>query len=1163
MGPMQAPPGSLVGHRYVLLDLLGEGGMGQVFRARDRLTGQIVALKRVRFDSSWNSEEEELSSTQSVGIPALRGQSLTESLAVRSELPLRLLLAQEFRTLVGLRHPHIISVLDYGFDDEQQPFFTMELLDGASDLLQAGKRLGHRDKLRLLDQTLSALQYLHRRGILHRDLKPRNVLVCEAPEGAQVKVLDFGLAVARTDAAPSGVLLGTLLYMAPELFQDQPARVASDLYAVGVMAYELLVGRHPFSHHLDAASLIRAIGEESANLSPLLEWPELAALIGSLLDKDPAKRPASADLVAQSLRAQDGVSQPEESTRVRDSFLLAARFVGRSKELRTLTDAVDAARAGHGGAWLVGGESGVGKSRLLDEVRTHALVEGVRVLRGQATQERASGLDVFRELIRPLCLTVNLSTQEASVLKGVVPDLPVLIGRTIPDGPSLDPQAARRLLFDTIVSLLMRATDPLLVILEDLHWVDSDTCALLSTLIGLLGQRRMLVLGSYRDDEKRDLPARLLGVSVLPLKRLDPVEVTELTVSILGESAERPDLQALLQQETEGNTFFVIEVMRALAEEAGGLRAVAERTLPRRVVTGGMEAVVRRRLRRVPGPALLFLRAAAVAGRELDLTVLSAIDSRIDRWLQLCAEAAIIEIDEARWRFTHSKIREGVLAELTESERISFHRQLAETIEQVYPNSDVHAAVLGFHFERAHDPTRAAESLLRAGIVALRNGALYEAATHLQTAFTLQEQIAAPKVAQAATLRKLARALYGLGQNEECIHAVKRAMALVGKPIPNTPLGRQRAIWGEVLTEFRSRLVGPPLLASTEQRELKQEQLNLVIGTGDSLFVSKGELDVALYVMLCGLHAAEQLHDLRHQVTYFSSLGYTASLFPFTPLCRYYLDRAQGLAQTLSTEQPLSGYHSYSGLFAHSEARWADAERAYLSAVRFGIVTEDLSQEALMESLLTALYMDRNDLLQVEHHATRIQVIGKQIGNRQLEAAGAGWRAIVAMSKGELQSAYRTLYDAMILMEESSSRPHKLTLNGGLALCALRMGELSVAQEQCDRALRRMERGLVPAPSFRIGYSALLAATIGLWDRSTGTSTESSAERRVWAALRQMVHFSVVFPIGRPWALLGLGRFLSKKGMHWLGQRFTKQALALAARMDVPLQQQAGIELLP
>lgn len=209
MGPMQAPPGSLVGHRYVLLDLLGEGGMGQVFRARDRLTGQIVALKRVRFDSSWNSEEEELSSTQSVGIPALRGQSLTESLAVRSELPLRLLLAQEFRTLVGLRHPHIISVLDYGFDDEQQPFFTMELLDGASDLLQAGKRLGHRDKLRLLDQTLSALQYLHRRGILHRDLKPRNVLVCEAPEGAQVKVLDFGLAVARTDAAPSGVLLGT------------------------------------------------------------------------------------------------------------------------------------------------------------------------------------------------------------------------------------------------------------------------------------------------------------------------------------------------------------------------------------------------------------------------------------------------------------------------------------------------------------------------------------------------------------------------------------------------------------------------------------------------------------------------------------------------------------------------------------------------------------------------------------------------------------------------------------------------------------------------------------------------------------------------------------------------------------------------------------------
>ncbi len=232
---MLTSPGSLIAHRYALLDLVGEGGMGQVFRAHDRLMGQTVALKRVRIAPPADKSDEE-SMTRSVTIPSemMGTEAMSASLSTFrdssssvvsvapsgtvgrpiEESSLRLLLAQEFRALAGLRHPHIISVLDYGFDGEL-PYFTMEYLSDACDLLTAGAHRDHAGKLTLLAQTLSALHYLHRHGILHRDLKPRNVLFgmtrqeSRGESVSQIKLLDFGLAAARGASPRAGELMGT------------------------------------------------------------------------------------------------------------------------------------------------------------------------------------------------------------------------------------------------------------------------------------------------------------------------------------------------------------------------------------------------------------------------------------------------------------------------------------------------------------------------------------------------------------------------------------------------------------------------------------------------------------------------------------------------------------------------------------------------------------------------------------------------------------------------------------------------------------------------------------------------------------------------------------------------------------------------------------------
>jgi len=203
-----------IGRRYILEGVVGRGSMGMVFRATDRLSGQTVALKRVLHGSS--------------------AAGYTEALA------------QEFRTLATLRHPHIVSVLDYGFDAERRPYFTMELLEGARPLLPLAASLPHAVQIELLFQLLHALGYLHRRGILHRDLKPSNIQLIGSDHAPTLKVVDFGLSSAEDDSNRSRAA-GTLSYLAPEIFLGAAASTSSDLYAVGLIAYGMFAVSHRFA----------------------------------------------------------------------------------------------------------------------------------------------------------------------------------------------------------------------------------------------------------------------------------------------------------------------------------------------------------------------------------------------------------------------------------------------------------------------------------------------------------------------------------------------------------------------------------------------------------------------------------------------------------------------------------------------------------------------------------------------------------------------------------------------------------------------------------------------------------------------------------------------------------------------------------------------------
>lgn len=802
--------------RYEIRNMLGRGGMGAVYIAYDRLRGEEVALKRVLSDH------------------------VTMLATGDSHAQVRQALTREFRTLSTLRHPHIVSVLDYGVDEDRQPFFTMELLRGGHPITY-DKRTPLQN-IRLVVQMLQALNYLHRHGVLHRDLKPANVLVT----GGTLRLVDFGVAMAATRARGTA---GTLAYMAPEVVTSGAPSTASDLYAVGVILYELLTGTHPYDIS-DLETLRTQIVQTHPNLEPLqhatanlqhglpqmpaadtfdadadlMTQPEDAALdafspmatavennhptapthgspdtpmqpaqtlppatdtfaqvlteipdiVGRLLAKHPAERYQQAAEVIRDLHIAIGEPLPPESVQIRASFLEAAAFVGRESEVEQLHAALNALETGEGSAWLVAGESGVGKSRLLEEIRVEALTRNLLTVYAENTTP-TEPFGMWREPLRHLALySHELSDIELATLSHLVPDIGMLVQRDVPD---MTPVLAR--LEHVMLSITLRFEVPLLLVFDNIAPSQIRT---LNRLAARAKGAGVMVLCSVDIDDYPDL-LTTAEMQPLILTRFADDDVQQLTRVILGAGGLRPDLQALLAQEAEGNALFVVETLRALAESSGRLHNIASMPLPPEITAGGIAAVLDQHMARVPVWAHPLLHAAAITGRELNFKLLSELaqDSAytlprgadVQDWLWAVGEAAIVRPTEQRWVFTHDRIRKRIIAALPDEEYARHRQRLiafwkaqldrldeAKRVRGVTDNSAALAAwqALG-HLQRQAEPVHASNSFHAAASYAMDEQRFQLARELALEALALGDQRAAlMAVAACRILRRYAEA---------------------------------------------------------------------------------------------------------------------------------------------------------------------------------------------------------------------------------------------------------------------------------------------------------------------------------------------------------------------------------------------------------------------
>jgi tetratricopeptide (TPR) repeat protein len=806
-------PGQRLADRYDIARTLGAGGMGHVFLARD------VQLER------------------DVAVKVLPPDLLTDPIA-------RERMRREAKSAAALDHPFVCKVFEVG-ESQGQLFIVMELVVGETlhERLSRGP-VPIDEVIDMAGEIAEALEAAHDLRLVHRDLKPANVMTTTR---GHLKVMDFGLAKTmgsestaetKLDETPGGPLtgrsarVGTPAYMSPEQIAGDVVDHRSDIFSFGVLITELVTGLHPFNRPTLAATVAAVLADP-----PIVghaKAPEVPSALRAVLHRMMAKLPHERYPSMREVRNDlNGLRTAKSSTGglLGSAVSVGHRgraqrwpMVGRDAERAELMLRLEDAIAGRGSLVLIGGEPGIGKTRLTEELLAEAKRRGGFCLVGHCYEgEGAPPYVPFVEITEHTARTVPPAALR-SVLGDSAPEVAKLMPELrrmfndIPPALELPPEQQRRFFFNAYRDFVERASraNPIAVVFEDLHWADEPTLQLLLHLAQTMSSLPLLVIGTYRDVELEVTRpfAKILETLLrqrlatrMTLRRLPADGVAELLSAMSGKPAPASLARAIFK-ETEGNPFFVEEVFQHLAEEgklfddSGAWRQ--DLRVESLEVPEGVRLVIGRRLEKLSDATRRILITAAVIGRAFSLALLESLEQDAGDAVLEAVEAAeqahLLSPQsgtrESRYVFAHELIRQTLVESLSLPRRQRLHGRIAAAIERVYATSlDAHVSALAHHLYQAgaaSDPEKTSGYLARAAEQARASAAHEDALIHLDHALSLWEGESSTHVAQlterrALTLRSLGRlpaALDAFGaslRHWEHHHEHDRAAAIVAE----------------------------------------------------------------------------------------------------------------------------------------------------------------------------------------------------------------------------------------------------------------------------------------------------------------------------------------------------------------------------------------------
>ena len=711
--------GQTISH-YKITDKLGQGGMGVVYKADDTKLHRPVALK---FLSS----------------PALADDERRKRFFL------------EARAAASLDHPNICVVHEID-EVAGMPFIAMGFVDGESvEQRIATGSVSFPEAVHIASEIAAGLQEAHSKGVVHRDIKPANVML--SLEG-RVKITDFGLAhlIGTERLTRSGSTVGTIAYMAPEQVQAEEIDHRADIWALGVVLFELVTGKLPFRGAYEQAILYSILNEEPEWLTAMdpAAPPRWTELVKRALAKEAEARHESAQEFRRDVQALAPggsgtiiVASPPALTE-RDSVELGARpaatatpsgqhVVGRSKERALLARAFDSAASGVGRVACIAGEPGIGKTTLIldflaglkGDSRKYFLSTG-------KCSERLAGTEAYLPVIEALehLCRADPTRRASTLLKRTAPTWYLQVA---PVAAASDP-ALTDVLSDAKVASQERmkremyaflrelsAIGPVVLFLDDLHWADPSTVDLLSYIGHRCESARLLIVGAYRPSDlllakhpflqvKQELQGRGVCQEV-ELGFLGREDIERYLSLQFPDNDFPPDFIELVESRTEGSPLFMVDVLRderargAIAKQDG--RWTLSKTVSSigRGMPESIRGMIERKISRLEPRDRKLLTTAGVQGQEFDSATVGAaaeIDpteveerlaevARLHRFVRVTEEAEFHDSTlTTKYSFVHALYHNALYETLRQRERISLSAKVAD-------------ALLGFHGDQSHE----------------------------------------------------------------------------------------------------------------------------------------------------------------------------------------------------------------------------------------------------------------------------------------------------------------------------------------------------------------------------------------------------------------------------------------------------------------------------
>jgi two-component system sensor kinase len=706
-----SPERATIGGRYQVLRVLKQGQDTETLLATDLTRGGNVVVKTAAAES--------FSATA------------------------RMRLEHEAHVLAHIKNERFTPLLDHGAADDQV-YLVMPFIPGIT--LQERMRRGPlsvMDTLTLGRALLTALGESHAQGVLHRDVKPANVIVDEVTPLREVTLIDFGLArSANLEASIRDQWAGTAQYLSPEGagLLDQDVTACSDLYSAGIVLYECLLGHAPFQGNSVGEVLRQHMTVQAPELRSLgLTVPRvLDEVIQRLLHKDPRDRYQSAQavladltLIAEAL--QRGEAEPAIVVGLHDlrRTLTEPAFVGRGQELAALTAELERARGGQPGFVLLEAESGGGKTRLLSEFALHGGQQGAWILRGQGLDQAAQRpFQLLTGVAEGLIATARLDPGVVEKLRtglgdhleaacSVLPDLEELFGSGAIDklGPESFAETRSVQALTALLDALGGTGRPVLVLLDDCQWADQLTLKVLSNWQRRpdAPERPVLLVAGFRSEEvPSSHPLRTLQPAAhLTLPPFQASNVRRLVESMAGPLPD--EAVTVIERLAEGSPFMAAAALRGLVE-SGALVSVPSGWHVEPLALADVRssrhaaAFLARRIELLPEATVKLLSVGAVLGKEFDLFTAAKLAGQAPApaiaALQEAQQRHIVwtRVKDDQCAFIHDKLRQTLLEHLPERERRELHLRAALDLEEQSPDR---VFDLAYHFDAAGQSERA------------------------------------------------------------------------------------------------------------------------------------------------------------------------------------------------------------------------------------------------------------------------------------------------------------------------------------------------------------------------------------------------------------------------------------------------------------------------